>query len=648
MNHPSKLFSSPFLIAISLLLTACGGGSTTETVNIDTSRPPAYLKSQAKASTSFEPLGEIIETQPTFSWRAVAGATDYTLGYQDSETDTAWYDYTLSADEAGCVIGTQCAFKPDDVTFAIGDKKVWWIKANTQNGWQNWSKPYVFNVTDGGHQPPHSKPLLPTGEIKSISPTFTWTPSSNGATHYKIGMENEITANWTTYTVSENQANCQSAQCSYKPDITTIINNDQHTWWIREQVNGEWQDWSEGAYFSVDTSGTIYTPFENTPNVTSIVKNENKWFALSPSKKEVLEDDGAGNITTVFTAENKVRSLNATITGKIHFIESKRTFTGRIANYTNWLHTLDVKTHASKVLLTKSSINIVNGEMSDFLLVNGLNRASGRRRNPTRYYKVDINSKLIYLGKSLYAHRFSIKSVDTTNNVIHLNLRNGSKLTFKKITDAPDIGLEDELPYVPFESNPNVTNITKANGKWYAISSSQKELLTDDGEHNISAAYNAEDKYLIRKKTQKPLTSTIKNKIFFVEYESYGARKKKIRSKLMSLDLITNKSIKHLSSSIIKIQGFMENYLFVSSRYIAYSNIPQAPRWPLIYYKVDNNAEVIRLGSDLYRVNNITLSSPSVDYTSNEVTFSYKDNASTTGLINKKITAAIGIGLEDM
>jgi len=646
MNHHSKLFSSLFLTAASLLLTACGGGSDTKTANTDTSRPPAYLKSHAKASTSFEPLGEITETQPAFSWRAVAGATDYTLGLQDSETDTAWYDYTISADEAGCVIGSYCAFKPDDVTFAAGDKKVWWIKAKTQNGWQNWSKPYEFNVTDGGPQPPHSKPLLPAGEIKTISPTFTWTPSSNGATHYKIGMENEVTADWITYTVSENQANCQSAQCSYKPNITTIINNDQHTWWIREQVNGEWQDWSEGSYFSVDTSGTVYTPFENTPNVTSIVKNDNKWFALSSSKKEVLEDDGAGNVTTVFTAENKIiRSLNAAITGKIHFVESKRTFTGGIANYSNWLHTLDVKTHASKVILAKNSISITNGEMSDFLLVIGRNKRTGRPQVATNYYKVDINSKLIYLGKSLYAHRFSVKSVDTANNVIHLSLRNGSKLTFKKITDAPDIGLEDEPPYVPFESHPNVTNITKANGKWYAISSSQKELLRDDGAFNVSTVHNTEDKYIIRTKVQQPLTSTIKNKIFFVEYENYGTQTKpKIRSKLVSLDLKTNKSTKHLSSSFVVIRGYMKDYLFVSSQYTAFTNNPYAPRWPKRFYKIDSNAELFGLNTDT----GISLSSENIDHAKNEVTFTYHNSASSTGTVKKKITDAIGIGLEDM
>ena len=633
MNHHSKLFSSLFLTAASLLITACGGGSDTKTANTDTSRPPAYLKSHAKASTSVEPLGEITETQPTFSWRAVAGATDYTLGHQDSETDTAWYEYTISADDAGCVVGNYCAFKPDDVTFAAGDKKVWWIKAKTQNGWQNWSKPYVFNVTNGKSQPPHSKPLLPAGEIKTISPTFTWTPSSNGATHYMIGMENEVTKDWITYTVSENQANCQSTQCSYKPNITTIINNDQHTWWIREQVNGEWQDWSEGSYFSVDTSGSVYTPFENTPNVTSIVKNDNKWFALSPSKKEVLEDDGAGNVTTVFTAENKIRSLNAAITGKIHFIETKRTFTGHITNYSNWLHTLDVKTHATKVILAKNSISITNGEMRDFLLVSGWNKRSGRQQAAKNYYKVDINSKLIYLGKTLYAERFSVKSVDTANNVIHLSLRQASQVTFKKITDAPNIGLEDEPPYVPFESHPNVTNITKANGKWYAISSSQKELLRDDGAFNVSTVHNTEDKYIIRTKVQQPLTTNINNKLIFVEYENYGTQAKpKIRSRLVSLDLTTNKSTRLVASSLVVIRGYMKDYLFVRSQYTTFSNNPNAPRYPARLYKIDNNAEVFELGT----VDG--LGQGNIDHAKNEVTFGGK----------KKITDAIGIGLEDM
>jgi len=640
-NHLKLLYSFLFT-ATSLSLTACGGGSSTDQASVETSRP-VYLRTLTKVSSAYEPLGEITATQPTYRWQATSGATEYLLGHQDSESDTRWYEYTMTADEANCVIGSSCTYRPDDVTLAAGDKKVWWVKAKIESGWQDWSSPYAFSVTDGNVHLPHAKPISPAGEIKTISPTFTWTPG-NGATQYEIGMENEINhTDWISYIISADQANCQSSQCSFKPDTTTIKNKDQHSWWVRENINGRWEDWSEGSYFSVNTK-TTYTPFENTPNVTSIVNTGGKWFAISPSKREVLVDDGANNVTTVFTTMNRISPLITSITGRIIFNTSQHFGYGYSSTSHHWLYSIDVHTLKNKVILSESSVSIINDTMTNFLLVSKRHHSASRGNiaNATNFYKIDSDSKPIYLGRRKFGDSFQVVSVDNAQNTIHVKLRTiaGKKAQYslKKITDAVGVGLEDENPtYTPFKNTPNVTSIVKAGGKWFAVSSSKKDVLVDDGTNNVTTAFTAS--YAI-----SPLINAIEGKVFFNETKTPTKNSRLYHMWLHSLDAKTYEDKVIIDeNSIILINGTMKGFILVSRRHKSPGRGDAGNQRTV--YKIDSNSKTIYLAKKHYSEH---LQVESIDNGNNTIHVKIRKfvNKKTTYTF-KKITNAVGVGLEN-
>ena len=77
MLSKSKLL---LLSTISLTLTACGG---TNNASSDTgSDHPVFSWAKVAVTNGFGPSGDIIETQPDFTWPAVTGATEYNFGHE--------------------------------------------------------------------------------------------------------------------------------------------------------------------------------------------------------------------------------------------------------------------------------------------------------------------------------------------------------------------------------------------------------------------------------------------------------------------------------------------------------------------------------------------------------------------------------------
>ena len=203
--------------------------------------------------------------------------------------------------------------------------------------------------------------------------------------------------------------------------------------------------------WTITDGGETYFPFANTPNVTSIVKANDKWFGIS--EKAVLQDDGV-NVTTVFTSPNSVSSLTTAITGKIHFISVKSKGSQCRCNYRGSgriteLHSYDISSAQDTVVLSKYAVSIVNSDMKDFLLVSMRHGTPGsRQQHPTNFYKIDKEDQSIYVGKRYHGTSFFVESADTINNELHVKIRTivdrSPVYTLKKLTSAVGIGLEDE------------------------------------------------------------------------------------------------------------------------------------------------------------------------------------------------------------
>ncbi len=133
-----------------------------------------------------------------------------------------------------------------------------------------------------------SQQYAPTGNVSEAMPTFTWV-AKDSATEYNFGHSSISGADWIEYTVSSDEA-CDTGSCSYTPDDVELNVGDQRAWWVRSNVNGAWQAWSETYVFSVtDSSGgngngnvSYNVPSEVQPINGASTKDDSPYFVINP------------------------------------------------------------------------------------------------------------------------------------------------------------------------------------------------------------------------------------------------------------------------------------------------------------------------------------------------------------------------------
>ena len=356
----------------------------------------------------------------------------------------------------------------------------------------------------------------------------------------------------------------------------------------------------------------VYIPFTDTPNVSSIVKANNKWFGISG--KSVLQDDGQGNITTVFTTPIKFEStLKTAISGKVHFVSR---------NIGPELISLDIATGQSNVVLkSRRVMDIENGSMRDFLLVSTF-FPDAHMDKPHNFYKIDKNDQPIKVGIKQASHNFLIESVDTIKNEIHIKKETRTTTKFYKLTDAVGIGLEDE-EHAPFANVLNITSVVHVNDKWFGISG--KSVLQDDGLGNVTTVFTTPNEF------RSTLKTAISGKIFFTHLAK-GYPEPNRRNEFVSIDAVTGQSNVILSASNVIIYAAMKDYfLIITDDYNNRSN----------YYKIDSTGQSIKLGQNLNNQYDFTIQL--TDRANNEIHFTKRSGSNVS---HYKITAAVGVGLE--
>lgn len=293
----SLVFSS----IISLSVVSCGGGAGNNTPSNSSIDHPQFNAARVSASPNYSPSGDIIDTTPTFSWQAINNATEYMFGHEDVNTATNWHEYTLTSAQAACNTVTQvCSYTPQDFSFAIGDKKVWWVTAKVSGSWQAWTRPHVFNIIkrpDTVVDVP--KAIAPKGDVTTLTPKFSWSPITQ-ATQYQIGFEDTYpSGNWKDYIFSASQAGCQNTNqnCSYTASNTDFSVGNKKTWWVRANINGQWGQWSKDTNFTIkndvvaDTTKPVITLIGN--STITINKGSNYTDA---GAKAVDDRDGTVNV----------------------------------------------------------------------------------------------------------------------------------------------------------------------------------------------------------------------------------------------------------------------------------------------------------------------------------------------------------------
>jgi len=193
-------------------------------------------------ATLTSPSGSITDCTPDYIWEEVSGATWYYL-WVNGPTGNVIKKWYKSADV--CSSGT-CSITPS-VQLVNGAHK-WWVRAWNSAGYGSWSTGMNFTVSGCvcTTAPGAATLTSPTGNITDSTPTYTW-EEEGCATWYRLWVNDssgKVFARW-----YKSADVCSGGICSTMP--STVLANDNHTWWIRTWNSEGYGPWSSGMNFSV-------------------------------------------------------------------------------------------------------------------------------------------------------------------------------------------------------------------------------------------------------------------------------------------------------------------------------------------------------------------------------------------------------------
>src|SRR5437899_597986 len=233
---------SPTLAAtasVSLTFTANGASLTRLVTGLGAaSAPPG-------AATLVAPSGSIASTTPTFSWNAVASATQYMLWVDDSSGGRLRTTYTGA--QAGCASGTGTCSMVSSATLNPGAGQ-WWIVTSSASGSGPWSSGMTFTVA-GTPPPPAATIVAPSGSLARGTPTFTWNAAGSATAYMPWVDDSSGGRSRATYTAA--QAGCASGTgpCSVAPGL--VLNPGAGQWWVVTSNTSGSGPWSSGLTFTV-------------------------------------------------------------------------------------------------------------------------------------------------------------------------------------------------------------------------------------------------------------------------------------------------------------------------------------------------------------------------------------------------------------
>lgn len=245
------------VLTAGLLLSSCGGSGSNSGHNVDTVRP-GFLFSKIVNLPDYSPTGNIIDTNPTFSWPVTANASEYQFGYEDPANINSWVSHEVTASEANCNAAgaTHCKYQPSNSNFVIGDYRAWWVRAKVNGAWTDWSSSHTFTVVKDLVAVGVPVTIAPTGLVTVTKPTFTWEGVAN-ATEYRLGYEEQTTENsWEELTLSAADLGCQNLTqtCVFTPAVDTFKDGEHIGWYVRAYSAGNLGEWSGVKAFDVTIS----------------------------------------------------------------------------------------------------------------------------------------------------------------------------------------------------------------------------------------------------------------------------------------------------------------------------------------------------------------------------------------------------------
>jgi large repetitive protein len=254
--------------------------------------------------TPTSPSGTINTLTPTYSWTLTDNSTHYTLVVNDGTSDVVSTQYTVA--ELSCDTGTDCSITPDGSTLTETDYTWTLLPYNSTDDLTGTISSTVSFTIDLDDTPVTPTPSSPTGTITTVTPTYSWTATTN-STHYtlKVTDNSSNTIVDTQYTVAELGCSVGSGTCSIETG-TALTNGTTYSWSLTpynstDAITGTT---SSSASFTV-TLTELDAPTGLSPS-GDITEEELpaaltfEWDAVSESTNYKVVADGNENIVSIW------------------------------------------------------------------------------------------------------------------------------------------------------------------------------------------------------------------------------------------------------------------------------------------------------------------------------------------------------------
>src|SRR5439155_139774 len=222
----------------SVTFTANGASLTRVVTGLGVSSAPPG------AATLVAPSGSIATATPTFSWNAVALATQYLLWVDDSSGGRIRTTYTAAQADRATGVGASPMGSGGARNPGTGQ---WWIVPSSASGSGPWSSGMTFTVA-GTPPPPAATIVAPSGSIASATPTFTWN-AVGSATAYMLWVDDSSGGrSRATYTAAQAGCGSGTGTCSLAPGL--VLNPGAGQWWVVTSNASGSGPWSSGMTFT--------------------------------------------------------------------------------------------------------------------------------------------------------------------------------------------------------------------------------------------------------------------------------------------------------------------------------------------------------------------------------------------------------------
>lgn len=204
-----------------------------------------FMSNQVNATPAIpmtvSPSGDVSEGDVVFTWKPVAGATEYKVSFNNAGN----YDAGIykSAVELNCSTGI-CR---QTIQGFVPGSSSWWVRSRNTTGESGWSTTSNFTVIQL-QAPTTPTALSPNGTTTAGNVTFSWNPVL-GATEYNVSYNNAGNYDPGTYK-SASALGCSSGTCRYT-EYGLVAGSS--TWWVRAKNTLGETGWSNTGNFTVSS-----------------------------------------------------------------------------------------------------------------------------------------------------------------------------------------------------------------------------------------------------------------------------------------------------------------------------------------------------------------------------------------------------------